>query len=89
METWGWLVAYVVGFGLLQLLLYRYFRRDDPSPDATPGPVEGSARRSLERPAEADGGTDADEARHCPHCGAANERIQTFSYCRECAGPLQ
>lgn len=85
METWGWLVVYVVGFGLLQLLLYRYFQRDDPSPGATPGPVDQSAPRSLERSGEAG----AEEGRLCIHCGTVNERDQMFAYCKECVRPLQ
>ncbi|PSQ24758.1 hypothetical protein BRD01_03235 [Halobacteriales archaeon QS_8_65_32] len=46
MELWGWVVAYVVGFSLLQVLIYRYLRdRDDAGTNATSG------ERSLERTA--------------------------------------
>ena len=85
METWGWLIAYVVGFGLLQLLLYRYFQRDDPSPDVTPGPGDQSARRSLEQSRE----PSSDDGRYCYHCGTLNGNEQPFAYCKECVRPLQ
>ena len=84
METWGWLVLYVVGFGLVQLLLYRHFQRDDASPDVTP-PADRAARRSLDRSApSAD-----EEGIHCHHCGTYNEPEPTFSYCKECVRPLR
>ena len=37
MQAWAWLVAYVVGFGLLQVALYRYFHRSEPTPETTAG----------------------------------------------------
>ncbi len=89
MEVWGWLVAYVVGFGLVQLLLYRYFQRDDPSPDATPGSTDQSGHRAVERsphPPEDDEGIDGVQ---CPHCGAVNERDEMFTYCGACARSLR
>ena len=92
MEALGWLLAYVVGFGLVQLLLYRYIQGDDASPDAGPGRVDQSAGRSMEQsPArpEEDAGADAEDGVHCRHCGAVNEYDQMFSYCKRCAGPLQ
>lgn len=92
MEALGWLVAYVVGFGLVQLLLYRYIQRDDASPDAAPGRVDQSAGRSMEqssaRPDESTAGED-EAGVHCRHCGAFNEYDQMFTYCKQCAGPLQ
>lgn len=83
METWTWLVAYVVGFGFVQLLLYRHFRRDDPSPDAAP-PPDRSARRSLERASP----RAVAEGVHCQRCGAFNRREPTFTYCKACLEPL-
>jgi len=85
MEAWAWLLAYVLGFGLLQLFLYRYFRGEGGPTDGTPsGLAEGAA------PATSDGGTAADrEGVHCEHCGAHNDREPNFRFCRECASPLQ
>lgn len=84
MEAWGWIFAYVLGFGLLQLLLYRYFQRDEPSPDATPS-TDQAVRRSLEQsPPSTD-----EEGVHCPFCGTYNEREPTFAYCKECVRPLR
>lgn len=84
MEAWGWLLAYVAGFGLVQLLLYRYFRREDPSPDAAPGRSDGGHGRPLDGPGDA---SDEDGI-YCPNCGAFNERAQPFAYCRECVERL-
>jgi hypothetical protein len=85
METWAWLVAYVLGFGLLQLLLYRYFQREDPSPDVTPGRVEHAPQPAIDGPNTAD----SDGVVQCPHCGTPNQEAATYAYCRECAHPLQ
>lgn len=84
METWGWLLAYVVGFGLLQVFLFRYFRRDDPSPDATPGRVERGAGASA--PARSD---DEPDGVHCRHCGTHNAYEPNYAYCRNCVRPLR
>lgn len=57
MNLWGWIIAYVVGFSLLQVLIYRYLRgRGDTG-------TSGSSERSFERTApprerrSADGGS--------------------------------
>ncbi|MFB6309393.1 MAG: hypothetical protein ABEH35_08695 [Haloarculaceae archaeon] len=89
METWGWLIAYVVGFGLLQLFLYRYFQREDRSADTTPAPSDQSAPLAVDRPRETTEETHEDDGVHCKHCGTYNERDPMFSYCKECAQPLQ
>lgn len=94
MEALGWLVAYVVGFGLVQLLLYRYIQRDDASPDSAPGSVDQSARRSFDQPASdaRDGdenGAETEDGVQCRHCGTVNEYEQSFAYCKECVRPLQ
>jgi len=83
MDVVFWLVAYVVGFGLVQLLLYRYFRRDDPAPDATPGRTERAAPVSVDAP-DGDG-----TVVHCGECGTDNEHDSMFVYCRSCASRLQ
>lgn len=84
METWGWLLAYVVGFGLLQLYLFRYIRRDDPSPEATPGRIEGTGQASIEASTHGD----EPDGVHCRHCGTYNEHQPTFAYCKRCVKPL-
>jgi|AntDeeMinimDraft_5_1070356.scaffolds.fasta_scaffold00329_3 uncharacterized membrane protein YgcG len=105
MEALGWLVAYVLGFALVQLLLYRYIQRDDASPDAAPGSIDRSARRPMEQSSARSGtgddggnggnggnggdGGDGEEGVHCRHCGTVNDYEQQFAYCRECVQPLQ
>ena len=83
MEAWAWLFAYVLGFGLLQLFLYRYFQREYGQADATPvgGEGTGAAARETHR------GVDGDGIR-CEHCGTVNDQDSMFSYCRECTSPL-
>jgi|AntRauTorcE11898_2_1112593.scaffolds.fasta_scaffold09794_3 hypothetical protein len=82
MDVVFWLVAYVVGFGLVQLLLYRYFRRDDPAPDATP------RRREAPTPVAVGESDDETSGVHCGECGTYNEHDSMFVYCRSCANRL-
>ncbi|MHB9287690.1 hypothetical protein ACKVMT_11720 [Halobacteriales archaeon Cl-PHB] len=90
MEPWAWLAAYLVGFAFLQLLLYRYFR-EETSGQGQAGPERSaSGGRDPVRP-RTDGGaaSQSDDAVHCAHCGARNERDPAYTFCRECANPLQ
>jgi hypothetical protein len=83
MDVEFWLVAYLVGFGAVQLVLYRYFRRDGPAPDATPGRAESPAPVSVDTP---DGNA---VSVRCDECGADNELDSMFAYCRSCASRLR
>lgn len=85
METWAWLLAYVVGFGLLQLALYHHFRRNDATPDSAAGSTELAGAQALERAPE----TSAEPGRYCPECGTRNERTAMVRYCRQCVSPLR
>jgi hypothetical protein len=93
MDAWTWLVAYLVGFALLQLVLYRYLQRGESTPGQdgeTPEPEPG--HRRLERAASGEGrgasaSADTDTV-VCQHCGTRNERHGTYSYCRECVKSL-
>ncbi|WP_276273176.1 DUF7577 domain-containing protein [Haloarcula litorea] len=87
METWIWLTAYVVGFGLLQVLLYRYVRRRDPSPETTAGGAERADAGGQTTTPESAG--DAAGAVTCRHCGAENEAHAMVNYCRACAESLR
>ncbi|MDS0260011.1 hypothetical protein NDI56_11460 [Haloarcula sp. S1CR25-12] len=82
MQPWVWLTAYVLGFGLLQVVLYRHFSRQSPSPETTEGRVT-----------RADGGrTVAAEAAAtvtCQHCGTENESHRMIRYCSACAESLR
>ncbi|MBX0322735.1 hypothetical protein EGH21_06795 [Halomicroarcula sp. F13] len=82
METWVWLTAYVVGFGLLQVLLYRYFRRGDPSPETTEGRVDRTGGPGPQAP-------DSQGVVHCDHCGTDNEAHRMVRYCRSCTESLR
>jgi hypothetical protein len=101
MEVWAWLTVYLVGFALLQLVLYRYFRQggsgEQPagSPnnhgmgaDAGRDPWVDSPREQADHAPDSTPG-DASGGVRCKHCGAVNESEATFTYCRECAQPLQ
>jgi hypothetical protein len=102
MEAWAWLAVYLVGFALLQLVLYRYFRKrrsgDQPAgPDGRHGARADAGRDSQYNPASeradpgGDGRRSGDGADgvHCGHCGALNEDGSTYTYCRQCARPLR
>lgn len=85
MDPLVWLAAYLLGFTVLQLLLYRYFRREVPRGETTtPASADGGTPRAAT-------GTDAPDTdgSRCPHCGAENEAEGVYSYCRECLSPLE
>jgi hypothetical protein len=85
MEAWAWLIAYLVGFAVLQLVLYRYFRRGESTHD---GEREPGHRRLEQRAAGSDyGETDGGDGVSCRQCGTRNDR--TYSYCRNGTEPLQ
>jgi hypothetical protein len=91
MEAWAWLAAYLIGFALLQLVLYRYFQRGESTHDAT---HDGEARepgyKRLEGAATSSNvDTGDDETVVCQECGTVNARDGMFSYCHECAQPLR
>ncbi|SDJ59024.1 hypothetical protein SAMN05216226_105206 [Halovenus aranensis] len=85
METWVWLLAYLLGFALLQLYLYRYFIRSTSteSHDRTTPLSEGRGRSIS----AADAGPDEDLVA-CESCGAYNENHPMYSFCRECGARL-
>lgn len=97
MEPWGWILVYLAGFTLLQLLLVRYFSEDrslggvslesneaSPPQSGDPGrPVGESDARSAEATAESD-----DEVR-CHQCGTVNADDGTYTYCRECLAQIR
>lgn len=104
MQTWIWLGAYLVGFVLLQVYLYRWFIGRSGSGTTTAGV---SNRRALDVAKEQDspgvvGYDDADgspdpappedldteEAVRCDECGAYNESDQMFVYCQNCGAKL-
>jgi len=82
MQPWMWLTAYVLGFGLLQVLLYRHFSEGTPSPR----PTEGRVTRTDGGRQAATGGTDTIA---CGHCGAVNESHSVIRYCSSCADSLR
>jgi len=94
MEAWAWLIAYLVGFALLQLVLYRYFQRGESTHDngETRDSREPGYQR-LERSAMSESAIDRPDddgdGVYCKHCGARNERNGMYSYCRNCAEPLR
>ena len=82
MQMWVWLTAYVAGFGLLQVLLYRHFSQRTPTIQSTEGQVD----RSGGGPAVV---TEATETVPCQHCGAVNEVHPMVRYCRTCAESIR
>jgi membrane protein implicated in regulation of membrane protease activity len=84
MSTWVWLVVYLVGFALLQVLLYRYFQDSRGGQTAPRSSEPEGARAPVERATERD--SDPRGGVSCPHCGTLNEA--GYAYCRECAEQL-
>lgn len=85
MSTWVWLAVYLVGFALVQVLLYRYLRDSRGGQTAPRGSEPESTRAPVERTAE-HSSTDGEQGIYCRNCGAHN--AAGYSYCRECAGQL-
>jgi hypothetical protein len=92
MELWGWILVYLVGFTLLQLVLFRYFGDGASASGASVSPDEASPPRSAEghnavadTGPEATGSDDADGV-SCRQCGTRN--ADGYTYCRECLGQL-
>jgi len=86
MEIWAWLGAYLVGFALLQLFLYRYFiggsTASDPSTESTTPQFEG-ASAPVERPQ-----TNEDDIVACQECGTPNRLDPAFTFCKSCGNRL-
>jgi len=95
MEAWAWIVVYLVGFTLFQLLLFRYFSDGQAFDGLSVGSGETAGVQSLDRtpasgeaPQRPDTDEDATEGVRCPHCGAHNEDEPTFTYCSNCLTQL-
>jgi hypothetical protein len=88
MEVWAWIVAYIVGFSLLQLLVFRYFRNSETAVEQpSPGSGEGYAAGDHLEQGGSSEATPTDGV-HCQQCGAYNEQVTTYRYCKQCASPL-
>ncbi|MFB6141765.1 MAG: hypothetical protein ABEJ30_00305 [Halorientalis sp.] len=85
MEVWTWLLAYVVGFCLLQLLVYRYVRESGPSVE---GPGDGYVGRTDGGDRDVGAAESGEGGVACPHCGASNESAGAYRYCKRCVTPL-
>ena len=89
MEMWAWLGAYLVGFALLQLYLYKYFIKDESTTEGTTADVRPSSTETVSGGVDIpEGGTDEDLVL-CPNCGTYNRNDPMFSYCKECAATLE
>lgn len=91
METWAWLAAYVLGFALLQLYLYRYFIKGqstaDSSPESTTPNAEGGTAIETDDRAQRPGQT-TEDLLACGQCGGYNENDSVFTYCKYCGEQL-
>ena len=99
MEPWGWILVYLVGFTLFQLLLVRYVSDDRSLGGVSLGSNEASPPQSRERgyalaetgrpAADEDPEPEAEDGVHCSQCGEFNADEQTFTYCRKCLAQLR
>jgi len=81
MNPWAWIAAYVAGFVLLQLLVYRYLGRKSGGTATPPAAdVAGAGATGSE--------SGVDETVTCGDCGAVNAREPGYRFCRECSSPL-
>ena len=90
METWAWLVAYVIGFALLQVYLYLYFIKGrSTGAESSPGTASPSAPERSSGAVEAPEGIADTDAASCSNCGAYNENDPMFTFCKHCGERLQ
>lgn len=93
MDPWGWIMLYLVGFALFQLVVFRYvseggaFGGVSLESGETAGPQTLDSGRPAHEPTEfPETGT---EGVRCPNCGARNGDEQPFTYCRNCITHLR
>ena len=85
MVVWAWLLAYLAGFALLQLYLYRYFVKSTTSDSPEqPTPAGESGVRTVETVES----VSSEDLVSCEGCGAYNESHSMFLFCRECGDRL-
>lgn len=87
METWAWLIAYVLGFALLQLYLYRYFIKGQSTTESSAGTTPNFDGGTAVDHGTATGAT-GDDLVACSQCGGHNENDAAFTYCKHCGGRL-
>jgi len=97
MEPWGWILVYLAGFTLFQLLLVRYFSDDRTlggvsleSNESAP-PQSGEPGRPVgERDSGPSGGADeGTDGVRCHRCGTENADEQSYTYCRQCLAQIR
>jgi hypothetical protein len=89
MEAWIWLVAYLIGFALLQLVLYRYFQQRESTHEGESSRNPGFQRLEQSSASATTSETTENGSVRCQHCGTPNEAETQYTYCRECAEPLR
>jgi hypothetical protein len=94
MEAWAWILVYLVGFTVFQLLLFRYFSDGRAFDGVSVGSSETAGVQSLDQTrataetAQATEDADAESGVRCPQCGAHNEDDTTYTYCSNCLTQL-
>jgi len=95
MEPWGWILVYLVGFTLFQLLLFQYVSKGQAFGELsiesgeTTGPKSVDTGRSAREHGTSTDATEAENTVLCPHCGVENDDEQHFTYCRNCLTQLR
>ena len=84
MEVWVWVLAYLVGFALLQVVLYRYFSKSTTKPPEQTTPVAEGGALTVDVPEDVPDG----DLVSCDSCGTYNENHPMFLFCRSCGERL-
>lgn len=85
MGVWEFVLVYLVGFALLQLVVYQLLRRRrDRS-----APIAGGAGATPFETSDREAAPEDEAGWRCPHCGTPNAPDPGFTYCRHCAGALR
>lgn len=93
MEPWGWILAYLLGFTLFQLVLFRYFSDGNAFGGVSLESGETAGPQTLDRGSTARDPSSRSESAtdgvRCPQCGTDNDDEQPFTYCRNCLAQLR
>lgn len=81
--AWTWILVYVLAFAVFQYVMYRYLQHSEDHVGRAVPEARGAHPQSTDRPT-----VDDPEIVRCRACGAPNEAVGSYRFCRECLAEL-